>query len=119
MDKMLLWTLRLGQNVTVDVVNLDVTSGQPSKWLRDFCLWNQISRKSRHDCRNGSNGSHPGKRGFTESSWFTSSLLRTIFLLGTTFPTIYQILWRVSYEGRANEGRVKYWKSVFQPHVKR
>ncbi len=29
MDKMLQWTLRLGQNVTVDVVNLDVTSRQP------------------------------------------------------------------------------------------
>ncbi len=28
MDKMLQWTLRLGQNVTVDVVNLDVTSRQ-------------------------------------------------------------------------------------------
>ncbi len=29
MDKMLQWTLWLGQNVTVDVVNLDVTSRQP------------------------------------------------------------------------------------------
>ncbi len=28
MDKMLQWTLRLGQNVTVDIVNLDVTSRQ-------------------------------------------------------------------------------------------
>jgi hypothetical protein len=28
MEKMLQWTLRLGQNVTVDVVNLDVTSRQ-------------------------------------------------------------------------------------------
>ncbi len=28
MDKMLQWTLRLGQNVTVDVVNLDITSRQ-------------------------------------------------------------------------------------------
>ncbi len=28
MDKMLQWTLRLGQNVTLDVVNLDVTSRQ-------------------------------------------------------------------------------------------
>jgi hypothetical protein len=28
MDKMLQWTLRLVQNVTVDVVNLDVTSRQ-------------------------------------------------------------------------------------------
>jgi hypothetical protein len=28
MDKMLQWMLRLGQNVTVDVVNLDVTSRQ-------------------------------------------------------------------------------------------
>jgi hypothetical protein len=26
MDKMLQWIFRLGQNVTVDVVNLDVTS---------------------------------------------------------------------------------------------
>jgi hypothetical protein len=29
MDKMLPWSFRLGQNVTVDVVNLDVTSRQP------------------------------------------------------------------------------------------
>jgi hypothetical protein len=36
MDKMLQWTLRLGQNVTVDVVNLDVTSRQ--RWTNS-ALW--------------------------------------------------------------------------------
>ncbi len=41
MDKMLQWTLQLGQNVTVDVVNLDVTSRQPNCSV----TWNKASYK--------------------------------------------------------------------------
>jgi hypothetical protein len=37
MDKMLQWTLQLGQNVTVDVVNLDVTSRQLISVVPDRC----------------------------------------------------------------------------------
>ncbi len=47
MDKMLQWTLWLGQNVTVDVVNLDVTSRQPMKGLvhKKTWIWKCSCRK--------------------------------------------------------------------------